>query len=93
MSIFSAMHFDVPSTCQCEKEDRKAEGFQISHFYWSLSNEGVNHVGWLWVLKSWFEGKKTYCGITQNRPINIPTDTAAGVWWLREGRREVGRLV
>ena len=41
MSIFSAMHFDVPSssTCQCEKEDRKAEGFQILHFYCSLSND------------------------------------------------------
>ena len=21
-------------TCQCEKEDKKVEGFQISHFYW-----------------------------------------------------------
>ena len=24
-------------TYQCEKEDKKAEGFQISHFYWSFS--------------------------------------------------------
>ena len=26
-------------TCQCEKEDRKASMFQISHFYWSFSSD------------------------------------------------------
>ena len=42
--IFSVnMHFDGdPFTCQCEKEDKKAEGFQISlkafKFRWRLSN-------------------------------------------------------
>ena len=34
------MRFDeIPFTSQCEKEDRKAEGFQISHFYGSFSND------------------------------------------------------
>ena len=39
-SIFNAMRFDKsPFTCQCEKEDKKAYGFQISHFYWSFSSD------------------------------------------------------
>ena len=40
-SIFSGpMCFDEnPFTCQCEKGNKKAEGFQISHFYRSFSNE------------------------------------------------------
>ena len=25
-------------TCRCEKEDKKAEGFQIWNFYWSFSS-------------------------------------------------------
>ena len=34
------MCFDEnPLTCQCEKEDEKAEGFQMSHFYWSFSSD------------------------------------------------------
>ena len=34
------MHFDEdPFTCQCEKEDKKAYGFQILHFYWSFSSD------------------------------------------------------
>ena len=37
-----------PFTCQREKENRKAQGFQISHNYWSLSCDimavkGLNH--------------------------------------------------
>jgi len=35
--IFSAVRFDEnPFTCQCENEDKKAKGFQISYFYWSF---------------------------------------------------------
>ena len=38
-STFSAVRFDEnPFTYQCEKEDKKAKGFQISLFYWSFSN-------------------------------------------------------
>jgi len=41
------MLFDEnPFTCQREKRDEKAKGFQISHFYGSFSNimavEGLN---------------------------------------------------
>ena len=38
-SIFNAMRFDEnPFTCQCEKEDKKAYSFQISHFSGAFSN-------------------------------------------------------
>ena len=34
------MRFDGdPFTCQWEKEDKKADEFQISHFYGSFSND------------------------------------------------------
>ena len=39
-STLNAMHFDAdPFTCQCEKEGKKAWGFQISHFYGSFSHD------------------------------------------------------
>ena len=39
-STFSAIRFDEnPSTYQREKEDKKAEGSQISHFYWSFLSD------------------------------------------------------
>ena len=39
-STFIAMTFDEnPFTCQYEKEDKNAEGFQISQFYWSFLND------------------------------------------------------
>ena len=39
-STFSAVRFDEnPFTCLCNKEDEKAEGFQIWYFYWSLSSD------------------------------------------------------
>ena len=39
-TTFNAMHFDEdPFTCQCEKEDKKAYGLQILHFYWSFSSD------------------------------------------------------
>ena len=40
-STFNDMPFDENLfTCQCEKKTKtKAEGFQISHFYWSFSSE------------------------------------------------------
>jgi len=43
-STFNAMRYDENSfRCQCEKEDKKAEGFLISHFFkWHLDSEGVN---------------------------------------------------
>ena len=38
--IFNSMHFDENSfTCQCEKDDKKAEGFQTSHFYGLFSKD------------------------------------------------------
>ena len=34
------MHFDENSfTCQCKKDDKKAEGFQTSHFYGLFSKD------------------------------------------------------
>ena len=48
-SRFNAMRFDEnPFTCQYEKENRKTERFQNSHFYGSFSNDvmavkGLNH--------------------------------------------------
>ena len=40
-STFIAMPFDNKSffMCQCEKEDKRASGFQILHFYWSFSSD------------------------------------------------------
>ena len=39
-STFSAVRCDEnPFTRQCEKEDKKAEGFQISYFSGSYSND------------------------------------------------------
>ena len=40
LSTFNAVRFDDnPLTCQSEKEDKKAEGFQILHCYWSFSSD------------------------------------------------------
>ena len=37
--IFNVVHFDEnPFACQREKENKKAKGFRISHFYWSFSS-------------------------------------------------------
>ena len=45
-SIFNAMSFDEnPFTCKCKKEDKNAEGFQISQFYWSFLN-GIMAAKW-----------------------------------------------
>ena len=39
-STFNGMRFNEnPFTCQCKKEDKKSEGFQILHFYWSFSSD------------------------------------------------------
>ena len=45
---------------------RRQKGWRVSDFAlllvafkWHPGSEGVNHVGWLWVLKSWFEGKNS----------------------------------
>ena len=55
-STFTAVCFDeTPFTCQCEKEDKKAEGVQISHFYWSflshvMAVKGLTFFGLWFVL-------------------------------------------
>ena len=39
-STVNATRFDkAPFTCQCEKEDKKAEGLGILLFYWSFSSD------------------------------------------------------
>ena len=39
-SVLNAMRFDEnPFACLCGKEDKKTEGFQISHFYGSFSSD------------------------------------------------------
>ena len=39
-STFNAVRFDEnPFTRQCEKEDKTAEGFEISYFNWSFSSD------------------------------------------------------
>ena len=39
-STFNAMRFDAnPFSCQCEKEDKEAEGSQMWHLYWSFSSD------------------------------------------------------
>ena len=39
-STFNAVHFDENLfTCQCKKEGKKAEGFQIWHFHCSFSSD------------------------------------------------------
>ena len=54
--FFNAMRFGGdPFTCQCKKEDKKAYGFLISHFYGSLSNDimamnGLNCTGTIFSL-------------------------------------------
>ena len=40
MSTFIYTRFNEnPFTIQCEKKDKKAEGFQISPFYWPFSSD------------------------------------------------------
>ena len=54
-STFNAMRFDENHfTRQCEKEDKKTEGFQISHFYGSFSSDvmavkGLNRVIYIYI--------------------------------------------
>ena len=44
---FNAIPFDKsPFTRQCEKEDRKAKGFQIVHFDWSSFSSDIVAVKW-----------------------------------------------
>ena len=41
-SAMNSLNFDKNSfTCQCETEDKNADGFQILHFYWSFSSDIV----------------------------------------------------
>ena len=39
-----------PFTCQCEKEGKKAQGFQVSHFYWLFSSDIMAVTGLISVL-------------------------------------------
>ena len=31
--------YETPFTCQCEKENKNASGFQVLHFCWSFSSD------------------------------------------------------
>ena len=89
-----AMVFDKnPFTWQCQREDQKAEGFQISHFYGSFSNhtmavKGLTElcVGWLTAWDLW--GQFRYwdrCAETRSAPSVAEPFTA--VWRKGAGRR------
>ena len=44
--FFNAVHFDEnPFPCQCKKEDKKAQSFQISHFHWSFTGDTMAGYG------------------------------------------------
>ena len=45
-SIFSGPITDLLSHASAKKKEKKTQGFQISHFYWSFSNDIVA-VKWL----------------------------------------------
>ena len=47
-------------TCQCEKEDKKAYGFQISHFYGSFSDDITALKGLIRIMKGSIEYKIFY---------------------------------
>ena len=69
---FSATRFDEnPFTCQCEKEDKKAEGFQISLSYWSFTND-VTAVKGLRILISVPDPRSNYIFV-------CPIDAAASL--------------
>ena len=55
-----------PFTYQCKKEDKKAEGFQISHFYWSFSSDIMAVKG---LNKSYHHTPWYYIGVLERRPI------------------------
>ena len=66
-STFNAVRFDEnPFKCQYEKENKKAEGFHISHFYWSFSSENMAVKG-LWLFQAQF--------LTQLRNFVLSSDT------------------
>ena len=45
------MRFDEnPFTYQCKKEEKKAEGFQILHFYGLFLNDIMAVKGLIWLL-------------------------------------------
>jgi len=83
--------------CQCEKEDKQAEGFQISHFYGSFSNdimavkwlncESFIHVGIVsFVCRVWhpcfpLNGIKKYLTVPSSSGIRIIPWTVPWWWW------------
>ena len=65
-STFNAMRFNEnPFTRQCEKENKKAKGFQILHFYWSFWRDIMAVKGLMYKVKQQpkFPAgmKKVYC--------------------------------
>ena len=57
-STFSAIPFDKSHfTCQCEKEDRKAKGFQILRFDWSFSSDIIAVKGLTHISRDFFNTK------------------------------------
>ena len=46
-STLNAVQFDKknPFSCQCETEDKKADGFRISHFDWLFSSDVMAVMG------------------------------------------------
>ena len=76
-STFSAMRFDEnPFTCQCEKENKKVSGFQISHFYWSFSSNTMAVKAYLGDIQL----RVVWCTNTVQGSQNKPADcrVAAG---------------
>ena len=81
-SIFNAMSFDVnPSTCRCEKEDKKAYWFQISHFYGSLSNDIMVMKGLKLTNKWTWTNKKCWASQTSTMLVTISKTNVPG--WNR----------
>ena len=62
-STFNAMRLDKNTLkCQYIKEDKKAERFQISHFYWSFSNDSMAVKGLnLWQEAGFRAQCETFC--------------------------------
>ena len=48
--LLSMCSDDNPFTCQCEKEGKQAQGFQVSHFYWLFSSDIMAVKGLISVL-------------------------------------------
>ena len=89
---FSAMRLDEKSfTCQCKKEDKKAEGFQILHFHWSFSSDIMAVKGLTVTLTSictaqtppdWHFSSSTYPYTNNNGEIKYICAQQKLDWWF-----------